>query len=174
MPRGKKKCPSCGTYTGPRAYNCPSCNYEFISRSTTPVTYSAELSVEHNTIPPKPKKKKRKTVRRRRRKTPEESNIDWRELQPGDFIRTIAGVGPYWELEDGTTKFMGYTGKFMVKSLDSNGIHAYPADKKNSGHCYIYMGDKKVGPCGIINVSHKIKILNRKPSITNIVMSRSA
>ena len=63
-------------------------------------------------------------------------------------------------------------GKFMVHSIDDNGIHAYPTGKSNGGHSYIYMGEEKVGKSGCYLQPHKIEVI-KQPKITNIVTSRA-
>lgn len=112
MPRGQKICPKCNTATGPRSFACKSCGHEFrIQKGVTKINQGV----------------KGKPI------------DDWRNLQKDDYIRVIAGSGPYHETEKGREP-MGYSGTFRVKFRDNEGIGAYPADKKNSGFCYIYMG----------------------------------
>lgn len=141
MPRGLKICPKCGRQTGPRAKNCPNkkCGYKY-------------------TFKPSALRK------------PKGEKIDWRQLQRGDVIKIIMGSGPYWiskyekDEEGNPLKIpMGYYGKYTVKSIDKEGIHAYPLKAKGSGHCYIYMGKKKIGKSGTHIRSHKIRKLKIRP-----------
>lgn len=66
MPKGKKTCDNCGTLTGPRAYICPNCNYQFV--------FKAQSREKKNT----------KIIK----------DINWKELQKGDRIK-VSG-GPYF------------------------------------------------------------------------------
>lgn len=97
--------------------------------------------------------------------------VDWRLLKPGDYIKVLSGSGPFWVRKNGEREPMGYYGKFRVSRVGEDGIHAYPTDTKNSGHCYIYMGPKRIGSTGMRNRPHKIRQIAR-PKITNFVMSR--
>jgi len=65
MPKGKKTCDNCGTFTGPRAYMCPNCQ--------TPFMFAVQS-------------KEKKTTRIIRK-------FDWHELQKGDIIKATGG--PY-------------------------------------------------------------------------------
>lgn len=140
MPRGKKVCPDCGTETGPRAFCCPKCNYDYnIQKGATKLV----------------KKKHGKRVE------------DWKELELGDCIKVISGSGPYWPLkeprEDGTDREpMGYSGLFKVHHKRTDGLLCYPLDKRNSGACFIYMGPERESPIGSILKSHKIRKVERK------------
>ncbi len=129
MGRGQKTCKQCGTQTGPRSYNCPECGYSF----------NVQKGI---------------TKRNRKRRGVQ---VNWRELQPGDFIRVLAGSGPYWPLPDGEREPMGYYGVFKVAHVHEDGLGCYPADKKNSGFCFIYMGEKKQSKVGTTMVPHKIR-----------------
>jgi hypothetical protein len=63
-------------------------------------------------------------------------DINWRDLVKGDKIK-VAG-GPYY-VSKGEFIPMGYRGRFLVESIDDNGILAYGLDKYQ-GFCHIYMG----------------------------------
>lgn len=145
MPRGSKTCKNCGTVTGPRAYTCKECGAQFdVDKGATA------------------RKRKRKGIK-----------FDWRELLPGDYFRTKAGSGPCYPLKSGECEPMGYYGVFRVIELCGQGIHAYPVDKRNSGHCFIYMGREKMTDVGMLRRPHKIRKLTQKPTITNITMVRT-
>ena len=145
MPRGIKTCKSCGATTGPRAYVCKECGAKF----------NVDVGA---------------TLRTRKKKG---IKFNWRELMPGDYFRTKSGSGPCFILPNGECEPMGYSGIFRVAYLDGQGIHAYPADKKNSGHCYIYMGREKKTSIGMLRRPHKIRKLTQKPVITNTSMARN-
>jgi ribosomal protein L40E len=66
---------------------------------------------------------------------------DWKELKEGDCIRVISGSGPYYD-RNGQRDPSGHSGKFIVKSIDSNGLMCYGCSKNNKGFAYIYMGKK--------------------------------
>ena len=129
MGRGQKTCKQCGAQTGPRSYKCPDCGYSF----------NVQKGI---------------TKRNRKRKG---EKVNWRELQSGDFIRVLTGSGPYWPLPDGEREPMGYYGVFKVMHVHEDGLGCYPADKKNSGFCFIYMGEKKKSKIGTTMVPHKIR-----------------
>lgn len=78
---------------------------------------------------------------------------DWRELNPGDLIK-VSG-GPVWVNADGSETSMGYSGAFVVKSLDSNGIVAC-GTQKTSGFCHIWMGEETISSTGILKRPHKV------------------
>ena len=93
--------------------------------------------------------------------------VNWKELEKSDFIRVIAGSGPYWPKinKDGELEKinLGYSGIFKVHSLEDNGIHAYSYSKsEGGGHCFLYLGPTKTSPYGWINEAHKIVKVKRK------------
>lgn len=80
--------------------------------------------------------------------------ISWTKLTPGSII-SVEGGGPYYESGDGVKHGMGYSGKFLVQSLDDNGIVA----TGNGGYAYIFMGDDKKMESGTMMVAHKIRTI---------------
>lgn len=83
--------------------------------------------------------------------------LDWRTLQPGDRFKAVQGYGPYWQTKDGEKIGMGYTGKYIVISLDETGIRARIVSKHDSGTCYIYMGPVHRCPTtGMFKEPHKL------------------
>jgi len=79
--------------------------------------------------------------------------IDWNELKPGDLVKVVSGHGPYM-MVDGKKHSVGVPGgKYKVRKLDKNGIHAYDG----IFHVYIYMGKRKKSIVGGISCPHKIK-----------------
>lgn len=129
MPRGLKTCENCGYQTGPRAFKCPKCGANYVVR--------------------------RGITKRRRKRAGEK--IDWRTLRDGDFIKVLRRGGPYWTLENGEQEPMGYFGYFQVAGIDGEGIKAYPADRHNSGYCYIYMGKERRSPAGTTLAPHRVR-----------------
>lgn len=129
MPRGQKTCP-CGHSTGPRAFKCPECGYSFNIQ---------------------------KGVTKRRRKRNGDAVENWKDLKPGDFIRVSSG--PYWvNKETQEHESLGYFGLFRIKKVDVDGLGCYPADKRNNGFCYVYMGKTKMGATGVSHMrAHKIR-----------------
>lgn len=86
-------------------------------------------------------------------------NIDWKELQKGDRIK-VSG-GPYYVAGSDFIP-MGYRGKFIVDSVDSNGIRAFGSDKP-SGFCHIYMGrDTQNKDTKIWKTKHRIAKLKQR------------
>jgi hypothetical protein len=86
-------------------------------------------------------------------------DFNWRELVKGDRIR-VAG-GPYF-VSRGEFIPMGYRGRFVVESVDDQGIRAYGLDKF-SGFCHIYMGaDVQNKETGVWKIKHKLMKLKQK------------
>lgn len=94
-------------------------------------------------------------------------NINWKELSKGDKIK-VSG-GPYFVFK-GEFIPMGYRGRFIVESIDSQGIRAWGVDRQ-SGFAHIYMGkDIHNRDTGIWKVKHKIvKIKNKEKEKANAV-----
>ena len=88
-------------------------------------------------------------------------NVNWRELVKGDRIK-VAG-GPYF-VSRGEFIPMGYRGRFVVESVDANGILAWGIDKSH-GFCHIYMGgDIQNKETGVWKTKHKlIKLKQKEP-----------
>lgn len=63
-------------------------------------------------------------------------DVNWKELVKGDRIK-VSG-GPFY-MHKGEFISLGYRGRFVVESIDKNGILAWGIDKQ-SGFCHIYMG----------------------------------
>jgi len=86
-------------------------------------------------------------------------DFNWKELVKGDRIR-VAG-GPYY-VSRGEFIPMGYRGRFVVDSIDDQGIRAYGLDKF-SGFCHIYMGgDVQNKETGVWKIKHKLMKLKQK------------
>lgn len=90
-------------------------------------------------------------------------DIDWRTLQKGDRIKV--GGGPYF-MSGGESIPMGYRGKFVVQSLDENGIIATGIDR-HSGYAHIYMGrDFQNKETGVWKIKHRLVKLKSKVEAT--------
>ena len=89
-------------------------------------------------------------------------NVNWRELVKGDRIK-VAG-GPFY-MHKGEFINMGYRGKFVVDSIDENGIKAWGIDK-HTGFAHIWMtGDIQNKETGVWKTKHKlIKLKQREVS----------
>jgi hypothetical protein len=86
-------------------------------------------------------------------------DFNWRELTKGDRIKVNGG--PYF-VSKGEFIPMGYRGRFVVESLDSNGILAWGLDK-HQGFCHIYMaGDIQNKDTGVWKTAHKLLKLKPK------------
>lgn len=131
--KGKKLCPACQTSCGPRSFRCPKCSHAF----------------EFDKI-----KKLKKDVD----SVGMEKDFDWRTLKKGDRIKIKSGSGPYWpSSEEGKENIpMGYHGKFTVRYVDKDGIHAVGNKKEANGHSFIYMGEPKLSKSGLFKEPHKI------------------
>lgn len=89
-------------------------------------------------------------------------DYNWRDLIKGDKIR-VAG-GPYF-VSKGEFIPMGYRGRFIVDSLDDNGILAFGIDK-HQGFCHIYMGaDIQNKETGVWKTKHKLMKLKIKEQV---------
>ena len=85
--------------------------------------------------------------RKRRFKT-----VDWINLQSGDTIKIIRGYGPYMLVGDKKYNIGVPGGRYQVKKLSEDGIHAY----QGISHFFIYMGPKKPSAVGF-SAPHKFK-----------------
>lgn len=89
-------------------------------------------------------------------------DFNWRDLQRGDKIKVTGG--PYFVIR-GEFIPMGYRGRFIVDSIDDQGIRAYGTDRF-SGFCHIYMGpDMQNKETGVWKTKHKL--LKLKPKNIN-------
>ena len=78
-------------------------------------------------------------------------------LKKGDLIRVIGGSGTYYISESGDKHYFTDRGKYIVSSIDKNGIVA----NGPCGMCYLYMGKKKRSKLldTMWNAPHKIILL---------------
>lgn len=91
-------------------------------------------------------------------------DFNWRELTKGDRIRVTGG--PYY-VSRGEFIPMGYRGRFVVESIDDQGIRAYGLDKF-SGFCHIYMGpDIQNKETGVWKIKHKMMKLKQKEVVVS-------
>lgn len=124
---------------------CPSCG-----TITGPRAYCCKKCNHIFVFKPKSKEAKNTKIIR---------DVNWRELVKGDRIK-VAG-GPYY-VSRGEFIPMGYRGKFVVESVDENGIRAYGVDKY-AGFCHIYMGgDIQNKETGVWKTKHKLMKLKPK------------
>jgi len=81
--------------------------------------------------------------------TPIKNEIkDWKCLNQGDTFRVINGTGSYYILkrncsegQAGEKLFLGSKGKYIVKGIEDNGIHAWSISPPGSfNHEFVYMG----------------------------------
>jgi len=85
--------------------------------------------------------------------------INWKELVKGDRIKVTGG--PYF-VSGSEFIPMGYRGRYVVDSVDSNGILAWGKDRQN-GFCHIYMGRDYQNPeTKVWKTKHKIVKLVKK------------
>ncbi len=125
--------------------SCPSCFCE-----TGPRAYSCPKCNHIFVFKPKSKEAKNTKVI---------AKVNWRELIKGDRIK-VAG-GPYF-FSKGDFIPMGYRGRFVVDSIDENGILAWGVDK-HSGFCHIYMGgDIQDKQTNVWKTKHKLMKLKSK------------
>ncbi len=97
---------------------------------------------------------KMKKARRGPKKTQVE---DFTTLKKGDLIRVVGGSGTYYINESGDKHYFTDRGKYIVSSIDKNGIVA----NGPCGMCYLYMGKKKRSKLldTMWNAPHKIILL---------------
>lgn len=90
-------------------------------------------------------------------------DINWKDLVKGDRIK-VSG-GPFF-MSKGEFVHMGYRGRFIVESLDKNGILAWGLDK-HQGFCHIYMGgDVQNKETGVWKIKHKLMKLKNKEEVS--------
>ena len=90
-------------------------------------------------------------------------DFNWKDLVKGDRIRVSSG--PYF-VSKGEFIPMGYRGRFIVDSVDANGVLAWGLDK-HSGFCHIYMGgDIQNKETGVWKTKHNlIKLKNKEQAV---------
>ena len=124
---------------------CPKCSHE-----TGPRAYCCPKC--NHVFAFKPKSKEAKNTKLIQ-------NVNWRELVKGDRIKVTGG--PYF-VSKGEFIPMGYRGRFVVESVDANGILAWGIDK-SAGFCHIYMGgDIQNKETGVWKTKHKLIKLKQK------------
>jgi hypothetical protein len=90
-------------------------------------------------------------------------DFNWKNLVKGDRIKVSSG--PYF-VSKGEFVPMGYRGRFVVDSLDENGILAWGIDK-HTGFCHIYMGgDIQNKETGVWKTKHKLMKLKNKEQVS--------
>ena len=126
LKRGQKRCKKCQAINAARQRVCINCNQTFQVKNT-----------------------------------PIKNEIrDWKSLQQGDAFRVVNGTGPYYVLtrncsdgEAGDKLFIGCKGKYIVKEVKENGMHAWSVSPQGiSSHEFVYMGED--GFCEQLNL-HK-------------------
>jgi len=128
---------------------CPNCSHE-----TGPRAYCCSKCNHIFCFKPKSKEAKN---------TKMIQNVNWRELIKGDRIKV--GGGPYF-VSKGEFIPMGYRGRFVVESVDKNGILAWGIDK-SAGFCHIYMGgDIQNKETGVWKTKHKLIKLKQKENVS--------
>ena len=88
--------------------------------------------------------------------------VDWKTLEPNDYIRVRKG--PYFETEDEPIS-MGYSGLFKVRRLSKEGIQCFPLgkDTQYSGIIYLYMGELRISEdTGTVLRPHKVTKVEAK------------
>lgn len=143
MPRGQKTCHKCKKATGPRAGQCPNCGQKF--------SFAAKKHIQDKIVK-------------------EHADFDWRQLQKGEYIKSVSGYGPFYPMTDEVTgEFvaapMGHYGVFVVAFVGKDGIGTYEVQKdSNGGFCYIYMGEEKLSTVtNTVLRPHKIcRIIRRR------------
>ena len=114
LKRGQKRCKKCQAINAARQRVCINCNQTFQVKNT-----------------------------------PIKNEIrDWRNLQQGDAFRIVNGTGPYYVLtrncsdgEAGDKLFIGCKGKYIVKEVRENGMHAWSISPPGTcSHEFVYMG----------------------------------
>lgn len=89
-------------------------------------------------------------------------DVNWKDLVKGDRIKV--GGGPYY-VHKGDFIPMGYRGRYVVDSIDDQGIRAFGLDKQQ-GFCHIYMGgDIQNKDTGVWKTAHKLIKLKQKESV---------
>lgn len=139
MPRGQKLC-KCGHKNGPRAKFCLKCDAKFSFAVKKFSPNKIEKQVE----------------------------LNWKELEKGDYIKSINGYGPFYPSTDDVGEFMpmpmGHYGVFVVSFVDENGVGTHEVQKdSNGGFCYIYMGEEALNEItGTVLRPHKLYRVTRR------------
>ena len=168
MPRGKKQCPVCNSFVGPRAFNC-SCGHEFMpgkAKKTQPInkgvgrgrkqcpSCSALVGPRSHVCPHcqhefKPGAKKDSTPTINVKKKFKRLVDDWKSLEKGSRIKVVKGSGDYYLNEDGERVYMQDPGVYTVQNVNTDGLVVHG----KRGHGFIYMGDPKPSP--VLKSVHK-------------------
>ena len=131
LKRGQKLCKNCQAVNAARQRVCITCNKPFQLKNT-PIKHEIK---------------------------------DWQNLQKGDTFRVVNGTGSYYVLkrdcsegEEGEKLFIGSKGKYIVKNVEENGIHAWSISPPGSfSHEFVYMGkDDFNRELNIYKRSHRI------------------
>lgn len=96
--------------------------------------------------------------------------LEWTELEKGQYIKVLAGSGPYWQppnsVHEEDRMYMGYHGIFSIFKVLQDGLLTIKATGEGRGGIYfIYMGpvmrSKQTGcyrqPHMIVKVKRKVK-----------------
>ena len=186
--RGQKICTKCSGITGPRSHKCPHCNNPFIKAKVEPKKIriiSKNNTSKNNTSKGGSKGRGFKLCEKCNRnvgvrtktcecgynfvftpsflKPKKGVEVDWKELKEGDEIKVMKGS--YWpsDREDIEDVYMGYSGKYKVKEIQSDNILAYPSGKNTeSGLCVIYCGEEyECKETSLIKRPHKVRLLKK-------------
>ena len=151
MAKGSKTC-VCGTITGPRAFNCPSCGKVFFVKGKQQadlIAANGKVAVIKESI---------------LRKQTHGKEIDWQNLVKGDTIKVLSG-GPIWPASGEGKEDIpnGYYGIYTVRRVCDDGLETYPLKARTeSGLCFIYMGKERVMKSGTIMKPHHIVQVHRR------------
>lgn len=180
MARGSKKCPNCSTVTGPRAFTCGNCNYNFFPNQEKKkneyvpqgLTRGKKKCPECNEINAARQIQckcgfhfqEKKVVDVVITSTPvkkevEIKEIDWTTLNKGDIIEVLSGAGDHYIGEYGKT-YMADFGEYTVIDVKPNGILA--TEYEGHGTAFINMIDNAPSISSMIKrEKHNIKMVQK-------------
>lgn len=186
--RGKKVCPNCSTVTGPRAFTCGNCNYNFFPDKESKVKYVPQgLTRGQKKCPSCDEVNAARQIQCKCgfhfqekkvvdvvitstpvRKEVEVREIDWMTLTKGDIIEVLSGAGDHYIGESGKT-YMADFGEYTVVDVKPTGILA--TEYNGHGTAFINMIDNAPSISSMIKrEKHLIKMV-QKASIPTLGIS---
>lgn len=179
--RGRKFCPQCSTATGPRAFNCAKCNYDFFpdKEKKPKVVYQGlnkgqkkclncdkiNAARQHKCecgfsfqekkvidVVFVPTVSKKVVV--------EVQELDWKTLNVGDVIEVLSGAGDHY-INDSGKVYMADFGEYTVYGIKPTGILAI--EYNGNGTAFFNMIDNipSITSSMIKKEKHKIRMIQK-------------
>lgn len=155
--KGQKSCPKCNHVTGPRAFNCPNCDYCYFpdkEKKTVPyvsqglsrgkkrcfscqaivAARQTQCSCGYNFV------SKEIVPNYIPIEKPKIEEIDWLSLSKGDKIEVLTGQGDHYKSENGIT-YLVTPGIYKVQQVQPTGLLV--TETTGSGFSFINMTESK-------------------------------